>query len=65
MGKAVWKDTERKTPKIVLPKMKINLKDRGNWKEAHEYYQTQLNILIDELRPLLKRMVFDDNFDTD
>ena len=60
LGEAIWVDTERN---IILPKMKFKLNDRGNWKKAHEYYQTQLNILIDELRPLLKRLVSNDNFD--
>ena len=59
LEEAEWINTERK---IVLPKMKVNLNDHGNWKKAHEYYQTQLNVLVDELRPLLKRMVSNDYF---
>ncbi|MFH4617709.1 hypothetical protein [Vibrio furnissii] len=53
VAQAVWHDDERK---ITLPKLKLNLNKQENWAQSYKFYETQLNSLISEFRPLLKRI---------
>ncbi|HAS6346871.1 TPA: DUF4268 domain-containing protein [Vibrio vulnificus] len=50
---AIWNDDERR---ITLPKLNLNLEETQNWTQSYLFYEKQLNSLINEFRPLLKRI---------